>query len=128
MGLENVLRSGVAAINTATRSLQTVVMFQQMISDDESGDPVGYADPVPLHVCLDWRTVHQRTQSGEITVIKPNIICVDIPELAAATAGKGLTDNDIVTLPDGTTGPILAKSGYVDPGTGQPFATEATLG
>ena len=43
---------------------------------------------------------------------------------AAWTAGMV----DKIVLPDGTTGPILDMSGFIDAGTGHPIATEVFLG
>jgi len=53
---------------------------------------------------------------------------LDIAALVAATNGAGIDDHDVIVLPDGTTGPILDMSGFIDAGTGHPIATEVFLG
>jgi len=83
---------------------------------------------VDIHAIVDWKQKHLRTQGGELTVSRASVLFLDVNELKAATNNEGIDDNDIITLPDGTTGPIIDMAGFIDAGTGRPFATEVFLG
>ncbi len=63
-----------------------------------------------------------------MSVSRASVLFLDIAALVTATGGAGIDDNDIITLPDGTTGPILNLAGFTDAGTGHPVATEVFLG
>lgn len=127
MGLLDVLRSGVAIANNVTKDIQARVTLQHVISSDSSGD-ITWGDPVTLRAIVDWKQKQVRTQGGELSVTRASINFLDIDELNAATNNEGIDDNDIITLPDGTTGPILDMAGFIDAGTGHPLATEVFLG
>lgn len=127
MGLASVIRNAVAVADKVTQDLQALVTLRHVISSNSSGD-ITWGDPVSLHALVDWKQKHLRTQSGELTVSRASVLFVDVTELLAATNNDGIDDNDIITLPDGTTGPILDMSGFIDAGTGRPFATEVFLG
>jgi hypothetical protein len=127
MSLLDVLRKGVKIIDKITQPLQCLVTLERYIADDDGYGP-GFLPPVQLHAIVDWRQKQVRTMSGVLSVSRALIMFVDIDELNAATAGQGINDSDIITLPDGTTGPILDMAGFIDAGTGQPLATEVFIG
>jgi len=127
MSLLDVLRSGVAIANNVTKDIQAMVTLRHTTSSDSSGD-ITWGDPVSLRAIVDWKQKHLRSMSGELTVSRASVLFLDIDELNAATGGEGLDDNDIITLPDGTTGPIIDMAGFIDAITGHPIATEVFLG
>jgi hypothetical protein len=127
MSLLNVVRSAVKTADLATRPLQATVSYQRYTGQDALGDP-SFATPVSLLAIVDWRARQRRTATGVLTVSRAMVTFLDAPALAAATAGNGIDDKDVLTLPDGTAGPILDLGGFVDAGTGLPIATEAFLG
>lgn len=126
MSILTALRSGVAIANKVTKPLQSVVMYARKTSDGGFG-PV-YAAAVPLHAIVDYKTAQVRMKDGTLTATRSVVTLLDINEVVAATAGLGIDNDDIFTLPDGDTGPILDISGFVDAGTGHPIATEVLLG
>jgi hypothetical protein len=77
---------------------------------------------------VDWKQRMVRTAAGQLTVTRATVTFLDVSTLLEVTEYKGLSDEDKITLPDGTTGPILDMGGFVDPGTGIPYATEAMIG
>lgn len=127
MSLLDTIRLGVAVANNVTKSLQPLVTYERSLGDNGFGTN-NYAAPVQLHAIVDWKQKHLRTQSGELTVSRASVQFLDIQEVVAATGGVGIDDDDKITLPDGTTGPIIDMSGFIDAGTGHPFATEVFLG
>lgn len=128
MSLLDVLRRGVAIINTVTKPLQADVMYERAVplADAYSTIPAGTA--VPLKAIVDWKQVQVRTREGTLSTSRSIITLLDIDEVVAATGGEGIDDHDTFTLPDGTTGPILDMTGFIDAGTGHPIATEIFLG
>ena len=127
MSLLDVLRSGVKIIDQVTKPLQPEVTYERAIKDP-TGYGTKYAPPVQLRAIVDWKQKQVRTMTGILTVSRASIILLNVAEVAAATAGVGIDDDDRFTLPDGTTGPILDMSGFIDAGTGEPLATEIYLG
>lgn len=126
MSLLDVVRAGVKVANKVTRPLQAVVMYAREIGEDSYG--AVFAPPVPLHAIVDFKARMVRTKDGTLTATRATITLLDIDEVVAATAGEGIGNNDMFTLPDGDTGPTLDLDGFVDAGTGHPIATTVMQG
>jgi hypothetical protein len=127
MSLLDVVRAGVALANTITQPLQATVVYERRLTSDDQGTGA-FAAPVNLKAIVDWKQKQIRTPTGELSVSRSYVMFLDIVALVAATGGEGINDQDLITLPDGTTGPILDMSGFIDAGTGHPVATELWLG
>lgn len=127
MSLLDVLRSGVAIVDTVTKPLQANVTYERYAGSNFQGTET-YSAAVSLRAIVDGKQHQVRTTSGILSVSRALVIFLDVAALAAATGGLGINDKDKITLPDGTTGPILAVTGFVDAGTGEPLATEVHLG
>jgi hypothetical protein len=127
MSLLDVVRAGVKVANTVTTPLQATVSYQRDLGNDEFGTRT-LGSVVKLKAIVDWKQRQVRTITGLLSVSRASVLFLDVAALSAATAGQGIDENDVITLPDGTTGPILDMSGFIDAGTGQPVATEVFLG
>lgn len=129
MALSDVIKSGVAIANSVTKGgkLQCDITLRHAGAPDGEGT-ITYGPPVPLTALVDWTQHSLRTAEGQLSVSRAQVSFLDVPALSAATNGEGLGDDDIITLPDGTTGPILDMKGLISGDTGQPFMTEAFLG
>ena len=127
MSLLDTLRAGVKIADTVTKPLQPSVTYERYLSSGVSGGK-NYAAPVQMRAIVDWKQKQVRTATGILSVSRAAVMFLDIKEMVAATAGEGISDNDRITLPDGTTGPILDMAGFIDAGTGHPIATEVFLG
>ncbi len=128
MGLLDILRTGVAIADSVTKDLQCYVMYTKSAGVDYEGNPGTPGAPIELRAIVDWKQAQVRTQGGELTVTRATVLFLDIDAIIAATNGEGIGDEDIIILPDGTTGPILDMGGFIDAGTGHPLATEVFLG
>lgn len=132
MSLLDVLRSGVAIADTVTKPLQATVQFRHFVGADAYGAktyiPPASDPPAELVAIVDWKQKQLRTTSGVLSVCRASIMFLNIADLVAATGGDGVNDEDVIVLPDGTTGPILDMSGFIDAGTGHPIATEVFIG
>jgi hypothetical protein len=132
MSLLDVLRSAVVIADQQTKAIQATVKYRHYVSSSDEGDaiynpPVGQPE-LELKAIVDWKQKMLRTMEGEQSVSRAVVTFLDVNAVAAATNNEGFDDNDIIILPDGTTGPILDMSGFIDAGTGQPLATEVFLG
>jgi hypothetical protein len=127
MSLINTIRSAVAVADKVTKPLQSTVAYQRKTGQDVTGAPT-YEAAVDLDALIDWKARQVRTVAGLLTVSRAVVTFLDAAALSTATGGVGIDDNDKLTLPDGTTGPILDLGGFIDPGTGIPVATEVYMG
>jgi hypothetical protein len=132
MSLLDVLRSGVLIADSVTKPLQPEVGFRHFVSVDGEGaktfNPPLTAPPATIQAIVDWKQKHLRTSEGELTVSRASVMFLNVEEVKRVTNNQGVSDEDIIILPDGTTGPIIDMGGFIDAGTGQPFATEVFLG
>lgn len=127
VSLLDALRVGVKIADGVTKPLQPTVTLEVYAGSDSYGTD-HYMTAVQLRAIVDWKQKQVRTSSGILSVTRASVMFLDVAALAVATAGQGIDDNDKITLPDGTTGPILDMAGFIDAGTGQPLATEVFLG
>jgi hypothetical protein len=127
MALPDIIRSAVKTANSVTQSLQALVTYERSLGDNGYG-AINYAPPIEMKALVDWKQRMVRTAAGQLTVTRATVTFLDVNTLLQVTEYKGLNDEDKITLPDGTTGPILDMGGFVDPGTGIPYATEAMIG
>lgn len=132
MSLLDIVRASVKIADGVTKPLQATVSFWHFVSADGEGtktySPDRASTGVQLRAIVDWTQKHLRTMSGELSVSRASVMFLDLDALNAATGGEGVDDNDVIVLPDGTTGPILDMKGFIDAGTGHPVMTEVFLG
>lgn len=128
MSLRDTLLNAVKTVDTVTKSLQATVTFQKAVVDATGYHTPDYPTSVSLLAIVDWKQKPVRNMQGVMTVSRASVIFLDVAALVMATNGEGVNDLDRITLPDGTTGPIIDLSGFIDAGTGKPFATEVMLG
>lgn len=127
MSLLDVLRSGVRIADGVTKPLQAIVTLERYSGEDSYGTKT-YTGVVKLRAIVDWKQKQVRTQTGILSVSRASVMFIDAAALKKATNNEGIDDNDRITLPDGTTGPILDMSGFIDAGTKLPLATEVYIG
>lgn len=128
MSLLTVLRSGVKVIDKIVKPLEPSVSYMRYVTNADGYGTNSYAPAVSLRAVVDWKQRQVRTAAGILSVSRAMVMFLDINALNAATGSAGIGDNDRIVLPDGTTGPILDMSGFIDAGTGHPLATEVYLG
>lgn len=129
MSLLDVVRSAVRVVDKVTKPLQPTVSFQRRLTPDDDGYGTRVlAGAVPLRAIVELKQRQVKTTSGILTISGLTVMFLDINKLKLATANKGVTTNDKITLADGKTTPIIAVGGFIDAGTGIPVATEAYLG
>lgn len=128
MSLLDIVRSAVKIADQVTKPLQCDVTLEHYAGSDEYGALDPAPAPVTLKAIVDGKQQQVRTMAGVLSVSRATVMFLDVAALLAATNGEGINDQDVITLPDGTTGPILNLAGFVDAGTGQEVATEVYIG
>lgn len=131
MALVDTLRSGVATARAITLSFHVNVTIQQWIGQNSFGK-AEYADTLTLKALVEQKSKSFKTRDGQEAVSKSYIAILE-PITPATPTGDNTRENpiderDVITLPDGTTGPILDVTGFLDGGTGVPFFSEIYLG
>lgn len=122
MGLADIVRSGVATINKVTDSLQGQVTIKPWVAQDVNGTPT-YGAIKKVKAIIELGEKSLKTSSGvsvdiqaKITFLKP------IKANGAAGRVEPIDDRDVITLPDGTTGPtIVGEPMIVDPASSKPY-------
>jgi len=127
MSLLDVLRTGVRIADNVTKSVQGDVTFERHLSTDAFGTKT-YGGPIVMKAIVDYTRRQVRTSSGVMSLSRATVMFLNIGDVVLATSGDGIDDNDRITLPDGTTGPILKIDGFVDSVTTHPLASEVMLG
>lgn len=102
--LLDVLRSGIAFADSFTQShrLQSTVVHQSASASGGAGE-VTLGDPVSRLALVEWKQEEIRDEGGEATKSRAIVTFLD-PTVVVSM-------EDVITLADGTTGPILAIEG-----------------
>jgi hypothetical protein len=131
MGLSSIIANAVATAKAVTLDLQPTVSLQQWIGQSQEGDP-DYATAVNYRVILNYERKAIKLPDGTETSSRAYLAFLE--PVAPATANVGQTranpidKRDVITLPDGSTGPILTVSGFANGVTGVPYFSEIFLG
>lgn len=122
----------VGIANKVTKSLkfQALVSYDKCtgVSTDGYGTLLYENGPVLLSAIVEMKQEQVTTLTGILAISRASILFIDTPALIAATGGVPIDSNDTITLPDGTSGPILNVAGFVDAGAIYPVTTQVYLG
>jgi hypothetical protein len=128
MSLNAIIRNGIAIADNVTRDLQGVVMHQSWLGTSGSGD-VTFSAAVSRRALIDESEKPRFSQAGQLILTKAQLTFLDpIAPQEAAGRVNPVDSRDIFTLPDGTTGPVVSTSGFIDAETNQPYMISVTLG
>lgn len=126
-----VLQIGIDIIDSQTKGAQSQIKLEQFTGSGPSGD-MTYADPVFPFAVVDYsnkvsiRGGQIVTVSATLTIterVEPNLTVTDPPRK------NPIDPRDKITLPDGTTGPIISAPGSVNnPLTGTGFIQVVEIG
>lgn len=136
MGLGALVRNAVATANSltgGTDGLQAEITHEPWTGLDGYGKP-SYGSAVTRTAVVELVSQHARPaavrlDSGEVLVVRATVTILSPITANAASGRKGPVDpRDRITLPDGTTGPILTINAPVDPATAAPYFYEIGIG
>ena len=123
------LRAGIAIADTLTKGVQVDVTLEAWTGQSGFGVE-SFASPVTIKCVLDLTRKQIKTDSGrEITIVATLTKVGDVAPNGTAGRREPIDPRDRITLPDGTTGPIIDVPGaVVDPGTGRGFINAIMIG
>jgi len=127
MSLLDVLRAGVKVADKVTKPFQPAVTYTRYVTSDAYGTETPPSS-VSLRAIVELKKKRIMSESGVVQTTRAIVLFLDVEELLAATANRGIRPLDKIVLSDGSTGPILDVGGFIDAGTGIPVATEVFLG
>ena len=129
MGLADILRSGIAIADTVTKGVQVNVTHEAWTGQNGHGTET-YAAAVTRKAIVDLTRKQRPTASGKLVNVVATVIILE-PVLPNGAAGRfePIDPRDKLTLPDGTTGPILnGPNSVMDPATSRGLFNEIYLG
>lgn len=128
MALNDVLRKGIATAHKLTLPLQSTVQWEAWTGQDGMGAAM-FAAPVALKAVLDTTRKQRHVGGRLVTVVASLTFLQPIPANDAAGRLGPIDVRDRITLPDGSTAPILSGPSAVwDDAQSQPFINEVYLG
>jgi hypothetical protein len=127
MGLASIIANGIAKADRITADLQPNVLHEAWTGQDEFGTAT-YAAGVNRAAIVEKKTKLVTNNAG-IEVKAETLISIIRPVLANGAAGRQepIDPRDRFTLPDGSTGPVMAIEGLIDRTTGAPFYSQVWL-
>lgn len=128
-----ILNTGIAIADNITKSLgfQPTVYHRAWTGQNGFGTETYTAAPgTARRAVVDLTRKQVTTTTGKlVTVVATVIFLENVPANGAPGRREPIDPRDIITLPDGTTGPILdAPSAVVDGATGVPFFNQVMIG
>lgn len=131
MSFADIIRNGIATARTVTLSLHVTVVHMAWTGQDMFGAPT-YEITTNRLALAERKQKLVRTIAGTEELSQHYVAFLE--EIAPTTPTipgtrtNPIDVNDVLVLPDGTTGPILAVDGFYDGGTGVPFYSQVYLG
>jgi hypothetical protein len=117
MALADTVRAGVALANSLTGSLQVTVQHEAWTHSDKQGAPK-FDAPIAQPALVEYKHQLYRMPGGQEVTQRARVTFVGpIAGNGAEGRREPIDPRDRITLPDGTTGPILDVQGLADPAT-----------
>lgn len=125
---DKLIRDGLALADRMTASLQPQVTHQAWIGNDGFGDSQ-YAPPQSYPALVERKDRLMRNKEGQ-EIRSEHVVSFLRPVAPQGAEGRDepIDPRDIITLPDGSTGPIAAVETFVDPATGAGYFHIVALG
>lgn len=129
MGYEDIIRNGVATADRLTKSLQPRVKLRRWQS---GGGYEGekFAAPIYVRAIVNMELRDHHTGSGQVIATRAHIMVLErIGREGNVGRIEPVDRRDEITLPDGSTGPIVEVGGPgIDPDTNLPYLVEIWIG
>jgi hypothetical protein len=127
-----ILESGISIARGLTSGVQETCILEQVTGSSPSGD-LEYADPIEFHPIVDY-TNKVSIRNAQIVSISATLTVLESISFNTAAVIDPPRKNPIdlrdrITLPDGSTGPIISVPGSVsNPRTGTGFIQVIEIG
>lgn len=133
MGLGSIIRGGVATAKTLLGGQDQVlddVTVEFWIEDIDAAGQGRFSSPVSFQALVIRQQKTVMKSDGQEAVATTYVMFLE--ELTPQGTGNGrrepLDERDVITLSDGTTGPILTITGVMDQLNSTPYYAEVYLG
>ena len=127
---DDLVRSGYALAKTFTASLQVTVTLRAWLGQTALGD-ASYGPARSFKVLVEYkqRMVVNRA-TGNATLARALVTFLEpvAPVGGVEERNEPIDTRDQLTLPDGSTGPIIDVQGLADPDTNETYAPEVWVG
>lgn len=128
MSLDAIVRAGLATAKKITADLQVDVTHAAWTGVDGYALPT-FASAITRKAIVERRQRIIRTTSGETVMSRATVLFLEpIKKNGASGRTEPIDPRDVITLPDGTTGPIVDVNGLMDPTTDRPYYAEVFIG
>lgn len=133
MGLGSVVRGVIPTIKSIVGGqdgLMDNVTIQYWEGDSDLVGTGIYSDPVSFEAVVIRKNQMVKDNNGQDVMSKTYLGFIEaLPDHGVGTGrDEPLDTRDIITLSDGTTGPILNTDGLMDSATSRPYLSEVYLG
>jgi hypothetical protein len=133
MGLGSIVRGVIPVIKGVIGGQDGVMDDVTIMYWEGDSDLVGtgnYSDPVPYQALVVRKNQNVKDSNGQEVLAKTYLLFVEALQPHGVGVGRDepIDVRDIITLSDGTTGPILDLEGLMDRLTSNPYLTEVYLG
>lgn len=120
MGYLKLARLAVALGNKLSKDLQATVLHKSVISTNEGSGDFALSPAVSRQAVVEMEQKVVKTADGETVLSRATVTFLDPTVIVNL--------HDEITLPDGTTGPILNIGGFPDRILGTGLYTKVSLG
>jgi len=127
MSIRDILVAGIATARTITLPLHVTVQHSAWTGQDFNGKDT-FATASSLKAIVNKEEKIFKKEGIEVAAKTYIAILQPIASNGAAGRSEPVDTRDKFVLPDGTTGPVVEVSGFMDGGTGAPYFYEIYLG
>lgn len=130
MGLDALVRKGVALANRTTASLQVTVTHEAWTGQDGYAAPAFAHGPISRQAIVEEGARPRRSSTGDVVMTRAKVTFVGpIAPDGSPNRNEPIDQRDRITLPSGFSGPIVDMEGIpADPATGSPYLFSVWLG
>jgi hypothetical protein len=128
LAFNDIIRNGVAIADRLTKDLQAIVTHEAWVGQTGSGRSM-YGPPINRKAIVDTRVRDRVTNAGQTVTTRASIQFLEAIEPNGAIGRvEPIDPRDRITLPDGTSGPIVDIGGFIDGQTNRPYTSEVWIG
>lgn len=132
MALNDIIRSGVKIADNVTKGTQVTVTHRAFTGQDGEGAS-SYSAPASRKAIVDLTRKLRPRQDGTMVPIVATVILLEVIAPNGAVTDpprqEPIDPRDILTLPNGLTGPIMmAPDAVLDPATNRPYFNQVYIG
>jgi hypothetical protein len=130
VSLADIVRKGIAIANDITEKgdIQKPVTYEAWTGQSGTGAPT-YATGASIPAIVEYEVNNIYDRAGQVIPVQAKVTFLrPIAANGATDREEPLDPRDRITLPNGSTGPIVKVGGLIDGGTGNPYMLTVWIG